>query len=156
MIFASFLFLPGRKKYSVYNETYSEFLNFFKGGIEMKKREKLKNWCVDHIVELAYGTTVIITGGITGYCGYFYGVHHGYCEALTDTANIVPSMVDIAGREGCFALVDVLKEKVPEAHKMLNDYCCSSSEAGLDAYTRFYNALPVQEILEDWKKFEKK
>lgn len=37
-MFASFLFLPGRKKYSVYNETYSEFLNFFKGGKEDEEK----------------------------------------------------------------------------------------------------------------------
>ena len=123
----------------------------------MKKKEKLKNWCVDHINELTIGASAIFIGGIAGYFwGVHTGLHYGYNEALTDTANIVPSMVDIAGREGCFALVDMLKEKLPEAHKMLNDYCCSSSEAGLDAYTRFYNAVPVQEILEDWKKFEKK
>ena len=160
MVFASFLFLPDRKKYSVYNETYSEFLNFFKEEKKMTKMEKLKKWCKEHTVELVVGTGAVLIGGVGAYFGYKYGMGIGYClghrVAESEIAKTIPGAVEGLGKHGCFAVMDMVQEEVPEAYKMIMEYCNTGTGARLDARTRFYNYDSVMKYLADWKKHEVK
>ena len=160
MIFASFLFLPARKKYSVYNETCSEFLNFFKEEKKMMKKEKLKKLCKEHQVELVVGTGAVIIGGVGAYFGYKFGIDVGYSlghrVAESQIAKTIPGAVEGLGKHGCFAAMDMIKEEVPEAYKMIMEYCKTGTGARMDARTRFYNNPSVMKYLADWKKYELK
>ena len=122
----------------------------------MKKKEKLKNWCKEHQVELVVGTGAVLFAGIGAYSGYNFGWSRGAVQAGADIAKTIPGAVEGLGMHGCFAVMDMIKEEMPETYETIMKYCNTGAGARMDARTRFYNNPSVMKYLADWKKFEKK
>ena len=126
----------------------------------MTKKEKLKYWCKEHQVELVVGTGAVLIGGVGAYFGYNFGMSKGYClgrnTAGSEIAKTIPGMVEGLGKHGCFAVMDMIEEEVPEAYKMIMEYCNTGTGARMDARTRFYNNPSVMNYLDAWKILEKK
>ena len=122
----------------------------------MKKKEKLKKWRKEHELELALGAGAVLFAGIGGCVGYIFGWCDGYNTAASSMAKNIPGVVERLGKLGCFATMDMVKEEIPEAYKMIMTYCNTGTGARMDARTRFYNDPSIMEFLSDWKKLEKK
>lgn len=121
----------------------------------MKKRDKLKKWRKEHELKLALGTGAVLFVGIGGCFGYIFGWCDGYSKAGAEIAKTIPGAVEGLGKHGCFAVMDMIKEEVPEAYETIMKYCNTGAGARMDARTRFYNDPSVMKYLADWKKFEK-
>lgn len=116
--------------------------------VTVTKRQKVKNWLVDHIVEIGVGTVAVLSAGAGIVWGFNLGDARGFTRGLKtfrkEHCDIAKTILDEAAHEGAFTALKLVRDNKEVYEQLLKEPDAVISKVG----ELFYNSEYANSMLD--------
>ena len=116
--------------------------------VTVTKRQKVKNWICDHIVEIGVGTVAVVSAGAGIVWGISLGDMQGFTRGLKtfrkEHCDLGKTILDNAAHEGAFIALKLVRDNKEVYEQLLNEPDAVIGKVG----EMFYNSEYATSMLD--------